>query len=193
MVYSSVITCNGGAMKGRKIILKVHLYLAAFFAPMVIIMALSGGLYLLGIKGNTTYNKVALLPDAKLDAESPGIKQELSALLQQANIDFEFEYVKVKGKHFFTRPTSRVHYRLHQSGKGVVIHQGIPDWQATLMELHKGHGPTWYKRFETLFALALMLVMVSGLILGLQSPLFKGRTLVLSGVGTAVFLLLVIA
>ena len=36
----------------RKLLITLHLYLSAFFAPAVILVAVSGGLYLLGVKGN---------------------------------------------------------------------------------------------------------------------------------------------
>ena len=35
----------------RALWVKIHLYIAAFFSPMLLMMAVSGGLYLLGIKG----------------------------------------------------------------------------------------------------------------------------------------------
>ncbi len=36
----------------RSLWVKVHLYVAAFFLPMLLVMATSGGLYLLGVTGS---------------------------------------------------------------------------------------------------------------------------------------------
>ena len=36
----------------RKTLITIHMYLSAFFAPMVLLVAISGGLYLIGIKGS---------------------------------------------------------------------------------------------------------------------------------------------
>jgi hypothetical protein len=46
----------------RKLLITIHMYLAAFFAPAVLLVAISGGLYLAGVKGNveqeTIYSRI---------------------------------------------------------------------------------------------------------------------------------------
>ena len=37
----------------RATIIKLHLFVAAFFAPILLMVAVSGGLYLIGSKGTT--------------------------------------------------------------------------------------------------------------------------------------------
>ena len=71
-----------------------------------------------------------------------------------------------------------------QSGTAKAGHND-PDW-----ELHKGHGPTLYKQFEIAFSMALVVIMLSGLYLGLASKGLKTRTIQLSLSGTALFLIL---
>ncbi len=178
------------ALIARKTLVSVHLYLASFFAPIIIIMAISGGLYLFGVKGNTAYTDVGQVDGVTLSAKSPTLSDDVQAVLKSAGIDSRFEYVKDKGSSFYTRPTSREHYLLQQQGDTIVIKRGEPDLQAALMELHKGHGPSLFKWLEKLFAIALVLIMASGLYLGLQSPMLKNKTLALSGAGLAVFVLL---
>ena len=58
------------------------------------------------------------------------------------------------------------------------------------MELHMGHGPGLFKNFQKMFALGLLLIILSGLWLGLSSSGLRRRTLVISSAGAAVFLLL---
>ena len=53
----------------RKTLMTIHLYLAAFFTPMLLIMAVSGGLYLLDIKGNMEKGEPVLIPGATLTQE----------------------------------------------------------------------------------------------------------------------------
>lgn len=172
----------------RKLITTLHLYLAAFFTPMVIVMAVSGGLYLFGYKGAVSYSDVGRLEAVVINPSSETLKDDVVQALQKAGVSgFDFEYVKVKGDSLFTRPTSRSFYKLDLQDTEVVIKKGEPNLQSTLIELHKGHGPTAFKWFEKLFAIALVLIMLSGLYLGLQSPLFKGKTVALSGVGLLVF------
>ena len=65
----------------RKLFVSIHLYLAAFFSPIVIIMAISGGLYLLDYEGETTRTVLGYVADAHLDAESETLIVDVSALL----------------------------------------------------------------------------------------------------------------
>lgn len=174
----------------RRLLVSIHLYLAAFFTPMVIIMAVSGGLYLLGVKGQMQSTALGFVSGLQLDAESPSLSDDVRAALQSLGVDARFEYVKGKGSEFSTRPSSREHYRLSQQADGVAIDTVSPSLQAAVMELHKGHGPRWYKYLETIFALGLLLIMLSGLYLGLMSLAYRRQTLVLVGGGLFLFLAL---
>lgn len=175
----------------RKLLVSIHLYLAAFFAPFIIVMALTGGLYLLGIKGEIVKSPVAMLDGVHLNGKSANLKEDVSRLLQQAGVSsFGFDYVKVKGDHLYTRPTSSTHYLLEPGDAGVKVTQIDPSLIAGLIELHKGHGPAAFRIVEQLLAAGLILIMLSGLYLGLMAPKLKGPTIVLSSSGLLVFLLL---
>ena len=63
------------------------------------------------------------------------------------------------------------------------ISKGTPDFLAAMVELHKGHGPVLFKWLEKIFGICLVLISLSGFLLGLLSPVFKTKTLALSGVG----------
>lgn len=174
----------------RKLLVSIHLYLAAFFTPLVLIMAISGGLYLLGVKGSVDKNTVTTVAGEQLNL-MPGEEQaRVTELLRKAGIDADFDYVKNAGPAVITRPTHQTYYELKDSADGVVVSRMQPDLMASLMELHKGHGPQIFRVFEMLFALGLVFIMLSGLYLGLQSPLLKKKTLLLSGSGLLVFVVL---
>ncbi len=174
----------------RRLLVSIHLYLAAFFAPMVIIMAVSGGLYLLGVKGQMQSAELGFVSGLKLDAESPTLFDDVDAALLGLGVEANFEYVKGKGSEFSTRPSSREHYRLSQRADGVAVSVVSPSLQGAVMELHKGHGPNWYKQFQTAFALGLIFIMISGLYLGLMSAAYRRQTLVLCSAGLFIFLAL---
>jgi len=174
----------------RKLLVSIHLYLAAFFAPFIIVMALSGGLYLLGVKGSVTESEVTTLAGEQLALAKGSEKARVDALLQQAGIDIDYAYVKTIPQGAITRPTNGTYYQLKQTADGVAVSRMEPDLIAGLMELHKGHGPQLFRWFEVLFALGLLFIMLSGLWLGLQSPMLKNKTLALSGTGLLVYLLL---
>jgi uncharacterized iron-regulated membrane protein len=176
----------------RSFFISLHMYLAAFFAPFIFLVCISGGLYLVGVKGSVEQSPVFEAADYEFDADATDLKAEVDALLKAAGVTgYEYEYVKVKGNTLFTRPTSRQHYVINL-GEGVEVIHARPSLQSAMIELHKGHGPTAFKSFQKLFALGLLLIVSSGLFLGLSSTRLRPRTLATSLLGAAVFALLVL-
>lgn len=176
----------------RKLLVTLHLYLAAFFTPMVLLVSITGGLYLYGIKGSSTSTQVAVLAEQtlKVPKEAQAAHDYVTELLQAAGIEHRFAYVRAQGPAATTRPTHRTHYQFRQGATGIEVNKVEPNLMMSALELHKGHGPQWFRSFETVFALGLVLVMLTGFWLGLQSAMLRSRTLVLTAVGTAVTLLL---
>ncbi|MFT7125066.1 MAG: putative iron-regulated membrane protein, partial [Candidatus Azotimanducaceae bacterium] len=70
----------------RRLLINVHLYLAAFLAPMLLLVAVSGGLYLLNIKGEVTREAVVMPAGSNLDTEAPTLEADVRALLAEAGI-----------------------------------------------------------------------------------------------------------
>jgi hypothetical protein len=176
----------------RSFFIGVHMYLAAFFAPFIFLVSISGGLYLVGVKGSVEQSPVFQSADYAIDTGAEDLKAEVDALLTAAGVtEYEYEYVKVKDNTLFTRPTSRQHYVINL-GEGVEVVRAQPSLQSALIELHKGHGPTAFKTFQKLYALGLLLIVSSGLWLGLSAARLRPRTLATSLVGAGVFALLVL-
>ena len=96
----------------RSLWIKIHLYVAAFFLPMLLAMATSDGLYLLGVKGSVDSTPVSLSATKPLSADSGTLDSDARELLNANGIDHDFEYIKVFGKKFITRPTSADYYEL---------------------------------------------------------------------------------
>jgi hypothetical protein len=168
------------------------MYLSALFAAFVLLVAISGGLYLLGFKGSVKEELVYSLPGdgglAGLHSEPAALETAVARLLANAGVqDYSFEYVKVKGSTLYTRPTSRTHYVIEQ-GDGVEVFRAEPSLQAAMMELHMGHGPTAFKTFQKFFAAGLIFIILSGLWLGLSSSRLRPRTLAAAAGGAAAFL-----
>ena len=71
------------------------MYLSAFFAPAVILVSISGGLYLIGIKGNVEEEVIYRGEEIMIDVNSASLKADVSALLTDAGVgSYEFEYVR---------------------------------------------------------------------------------------------------
>lgn len=175
----------------RRVLISIHLHIAAFFAAAVILMALSGGLYLLGIKGEVEEVALGSVDGGERLLAAPD-RPGVAAILTRVGVeDYDFEYVKVSGMRLYTRPTSRTHYLLEVAGDTIAISRREPDLQARMIELHKGHGPTLFRTFQKVLALGLLVMLLSGVWLGLAAERLRGRTLATALGGLLVFSVLV--
>ena len=180
----------------RSLFITIHMYLSAFFAVFVLLVATSGGLYLLGVKGQVATTQVYSAPDSgTLTAvlkDDAALKEAVEGLLAEAGVEgYSFEYVKVKGSTLYTRPTSRAHYVINL-GEQVEVSRAEPSLQKAMMELHMGHGPTSFKNFQKFFAAGMIFIILSGLWLGLSSERLRPRTLAAFGAGAGAFLLVLL-
>lgn len=176
----------------RAVFITIHMYLSAFFAVFVLLVATSGGLYLLGYKGSVSKVPVySSTGDPGLEAvlaDADALDSAVAELLARAGVSgYSFDYVKVKGSTLYTRPTSRAHYVI-ELGEGVGVSLAEPSLQAAMMELHMGHGPVAFKTFQKFFAAGMIFIILSGLWLGLSSERLRPRTLAAAGAGLASFL-----
>ena len=174
----------------RNLWMRIHLSIAAFFLPAILLMAISGGLYLNGFKGSVDSVPVDITNPASVDLDSPTLKQDIDGLLQSNGIVHNFEYVKVAGNVVTTRPTSRDYYTIDVSAPVPEVVLNQPDLIKRLVELHKGHGPGLFKTLQMGMAVGLVVILLSGFWLGLSSSLLRKATLGIAGTGIAVVLLL---
>jgi hypothetical protein len=174
----------------RSLLIKLHLYAAAFLAPAFLFLAISGGLYLVGVKGSVEQTVVAVPGQLVLDPSSDTLYQDVQKVLATAGISHDFEYVKVKGKTLLTRPTSRNFYKFDVQPDGLVVSYNEPSIQSKLIELHKGHGPGIFKTFQKVIAVGLLFVVLSGFWLGVSALGLRRTTLIATGSGAVLFGLL---
>jgi hypothetical protein len=168
------------------------MYLSAFFAPAVLLVALSGGLYLVGIKGSVE-QEIIYSSDTTLDTQSASLDADVIELLDRAGVhDYSFEYLKVKGSTIYTRPTSAEHYVINLTADSMELIHANPSLQSRMVELHKGHGPTAFKTFQKLFAVGLVFIILSGLWLGISAARLRRSTLTIAGAGLVIFALLLL-
>jgi hypothetical protein len=155
---------------------------------MLLAMAASGGLYLLGVKGSVDSTPVSLSATKPLSADSGTLDSDVRELLNANGIDHDFEYIKVSGKKFITRPTSTDYYELivHENEIQATLNQ--PDLIKSLVELHKGHGPLFFKDLQKLMALGLLVALLSGFWLGASSAGLRVSTLLTTATGLMIFI-----
>lgn len=179
--------------KTRKLFVTLHLLFAGFFTPMFLMLAITGGNYLLGNKGSVVTTPITLPGAAQLDFLSPTLKSDVETLLDGAGIDHTFEYVKNRGSKIQLRPTSRKYIEIERTPTGLVASFKTPNLQGRMMELHKGHGPKLFKTYQKLTALALILVTLGGFLVGILARAYRRKTIIATLLGTLVFTLLMFA
>ena len=177
----------------RTVLIKLHFYLSAFFSAAIILVAVSGGLYLTGIKGSVEQTPVGSTTSGQQLLADPSQRAVERALVSLGVADFEFDYVKQKGSQLITRPTTRPFYTLDVRGDEVIVQHNQPSLQKRMIELHMGHGPSAYKIYQQVFAAGMLFIILSGVWLGLSSAHLRLRTALAVGSGLLVFSVLALA
>ena len=177
-------------LEARKLLINIHLYLAAFLAPVFLLVAITGGLHIAAPGEEVTTTKIELPAGATLDPNSETFEQDVRDLLAAADVNLRFEYMKGRGTTFITRPTSRTFAEFKIEEDGVTASLKKPNLQYAMMELHKGHGPKIFRTYSMLTGLALFFVVVGGLAIGLLVPTYRKQTIITAIAGSLGFIIL---
>lgn len=172
----------------RRTLILIHLLIASFVAPAFILVGVSGGLYLLGIKGSVETTQLNIAGD--LDFTSPKLETEIRDLLANQNVEHSFEYLKNRGSLVQTRPTSKTYLEFTNTDSGLEVTRNVPSLQKSMIELHMGHGPSAFKTYQKFVAASLILVMLSGVWLGISNAGLRRKTLITTVAGTVLFFIL---
>jgi hypothetical protein len=176
--------------KLRKYLVLGHLWAAGLMAPAFALHAISGGLYLMNIKGQVATERVPLPENATLDFSSTTLDGDVRQLLADAKIDHDFQYVRNRGTLIQLRPTSRTYLEFKQTDAGLTATRVKPDAVKSMMELHMGHGPTLFKTYQKLVALLLLLVVFGGVLVGLLARPYRRQTITAVVIGVVAFILI---
>lgn len=165
--------------------MQLHLILVGLFFPLLVIIPLSGTAYLLGYKGEVKIsdafsNEHTLTRDPKV----------YERIFKEQNIDFDFEYIKDKGKYLVLRPSTRAHYEVHPNDLGGTDFKLVePNLLKILQELHFGHGPKFVKTLQVIFGISFFFVILTGFILTFSLKGMGTMFFLSAGVGSFLFLL----
>ena len=73
-----------------------HVTIASLLFPMVMLVAVYGGLFLAGIEGSYRIEAVAPPQDAAIDVASPELEENVTALLADADISHSFKSLEIE-------------------------------------------------------------------------------------------------
>lgn len=179
-------------MFNRSTLMKVHSLLAAFILPVAIMFFVTGALYTWDIKGDydiTTH---------EINLHAP-IKGELSELVTLAtnelikhNIKAPTGQAKIKkiGDAFKLEWTgSKVDIIIEPTQKPLIAKLQIKEtsWHRQFVQLHKAKGGNPFKVYAVVFAIALLLLLISGFTMAWQTPKLRRLTLASASLGIVVF------
>jgi hypothetical protein len=171
----------------RQTLITLHLFAASLLAPLFVLVAITGGLYMAGVEGSTKDTPLALPNGTSFNTKSPAFEADVRQFLKAQNVNVDFEYIRVRGENFVTRPTSRTHVAFEKKDGVLQAKLVEPTALKALMEIHMGHGPKIYKTYAAVAGLALLLVVLGGVFIGLLSPAYRKATLSSVVVGSALF------
>ena len=77
-----------------------HVSIASFLFPMVMLVAVSGGLFLAGVQGSYRIEAVAPPQDAAIDVASEELEEDVIALLAAADIEHSFKSIRMEQMPF---------------------------------------------------------------------------------------------
>ncbi len=182
----------------RSTLMKAHALLAAFVLPVAIMFFITGALYTWGIKGD--YNTTAY--ELNLKKPIQGELAELVALatkeLQKQNIDLPSGQAKIKkiGTSFKLEWTgSQMDIIVEPTSQPLIAMLQIKNtsWHRQFVQLHKAKGGTPFKVYAAAFAIALLLLLITGFIMAWQTPKLRKLTLASASLGIAVFVVMVVS
>ena len=181
----------------RALLTKLHLAFAAFMFPAVVMFLLTGALYTWGNKGEwrEDVSTVALeAPLASLDEAA--LKGVALAALEAQGLGEPSGKLSIE-----TGPEASLSWNGARSEVAIAAAQAPASAEVTvreaslhrwLVQLHKAKGSTVFKVYSTLLAISLFLLVVSGLVMGLQVRALRGLTWAASAAGLGAFVAFVL-
>lgn len=177
-------------------LMKVHALLAAFILPVAIMFIVTGALYTWEVKGsytNDTY-EIQLSTPLKPDAgELKGLAQLELQKLATSTPEGQ-PHLKVYGDHFLLEWTGSSKDVILEPTKNELVAKLTvkkTSWYRNLVQLHKAKGGIAFKVYAVVFAISMLVLLVSGFIMAWQTPKLKRATLTTSLVGIGTFVVVV--
>lgn len=181
----------------RLFLMQVHILLATFIFPVLLLFLITGSLYTLGVKGSYDTQVYTLPLSTPLPNDDVALTAFVTKELQNLTL---------------TPPTGDVRNQstdeqitLNWRGAAlrVTLESTLPteakltvqtaSWYKRLLELHTANGATAFKVYAIMLASSLFILLVTGFIMALQLPKYRTMTLYSTVLSIAVFIVMVIS
>lgn len=176
----------------RKQLIVLHTVLAAFFLPMGIMYAITGGLYGLGLKGGYDTVTTELQLQAPLDGELSSLAKLAEDELKKQGINPPTGSASVKtgGTSYFFEWTGAVRdVQLHPTDDPLVAEFKVKDTdiQRYFVQLHKAKAGTVFKWFAAVWMVGLVLLFLTGGVMAFAAKPYRKMATVAAAAGVVVF------
>ncbi|NRB37384.1 MAG: PepSY domain-containing protein [Pseudomonadales bacterium] len=181
----------------RKNLVTIHMLVAGFIFPVLLMFLFTGALYTWGIKGGYESQDYDVMLEAPLQADQEMLLAVVNKKLLALNITQPTGQAKVKniGADFQLQWTgSNRNVILQTSDNALLARMTIENSQAyrVFVQLHKAKGGVAFKVYAAIFAAALLLLLISGFIMAWQMPKYRQPVLISATLGMITFILMIV-
>ncbi len=146
--------------------MKIHAYISMFFLPLALIYSITGAMILLGNRGERVTQKIEINSPTKWKSDIDFQKKFVEDYLKSQNLTLPAGEPRIfRGKFFWGFPTSNMIAIEEQSENPIKIELMKPNWAYRLIMLHKGKGGRWFDYFGIAFAISMILIYLSGIVI----------------------------
>ena len=182
----------------RSTLMQAHMLLAAFVLPVAIMFLVTGGLYTWGEKGSYATESVSLPLAQPLVDDRDALTGLVTQALSERGLATPSGGAKVKKagtSYLFEWTGADMDVQLEPTADPLVASLKIKDttWYRHLVQLHKAKGGELFKYLAAFFAISLLLILLSGAVMAMQLPKYRGRALAAMATGFVVFLAAVVS
>ena len=177
----------------RATLTKLHLIAAAFMFPAVLMFLITGALYTWGNKGEWREDTVMVTLEQPLaQADEAALRGIAIEALAQSGLPAPSGSASASGEGddiSLTWTGARSEASVTATDDPMVAEVAIKEatFHRWLVQLHKAKGSTVFKVYATLLAVVLFMLVLSGVIMGLQVKALRKLTIGSSIVGLAAF------
>jgi hypothetical protein len=181
----------------RPFLMQVHLILATFIFPIILMFLITGALYTLGVRGSYDTQVYPLKLSTPLSKDSDTLTELITKELENLYL------APPTGETRNKSTDERIELEWRGAALRVTLASTPQPTEATLtvqkaslykrlIELHTANGATAFRIYAIVLAVSLFILLVTGFIMALQLPKYRKLTLYSTLTGMAVFILMVV-
>jgi hypothetical protein len=179
----------------HKALILIHTALAAFFLPMGLMYAVTGGFYGLGITGNYSIEEYRLELDRSLPSELSGLVALAEDELRSRDLAFPTGNARIRRggtSYYFEWTGTRRDVELHPTAEPNTAVFKVKDTSPHrfFVQLHKAKGGEWFKLFAATWMVGLVCLFLTGGVMAFVARRHRPVAIVAGTLGLASFLLL---